>query len=67
MPNTTPPSRSRTVHSGHSAFEIPKFISLAAPVKIPRKPSAKAGASVANTGKIKTSKKVKGEHSTSQA
>ena len=45
--------------SDHSVGRAPRLASLADPVKIPRKPSANFGASVANSGKIKASKKVK--------
>jgi hypothetical protein len=53
MPSTRPPSRNRISDSAHRPARTPNFISPADLVMIPRKPSANAGASVANSGKIK--------------
>ncbi|HEY3058956.1 MAG TPA: hypothetical protein VGL99_08305 [Chloroflexota bacterium] len=50
----------------HNVARAPTFVSPAVPLKIARKLSASFGESIASSGKIKASKKVKPVTSTSQ-
>src|SRR5437763_5446413 len=66
MPNSTFPRMNTNPSSDQSVARAPTLVSPPDPVKIPRKLSANFGESVARSGKIKASKKVKPVTNTNQ-
>jgi hypothetical protein len=66
MPNSRFPRMYTTQRSDHSVASAPTLVSPTDPVKIPKKLSTNFGESLARSGKMKASKKVKPVTSTSQ-
>jgi hypothetical protein len=60
MPNSRLPSIYSTVNSVYTVAKAPRFITLPAPLAIPKALSTNIGAWVVNSGKIKASANEKG-------